>query len=512
MADMRRNGVSGSQRRRPPALVFWAFVGVLALLPWPLGANRDWVWPWFAAAIGGLLAVLFGGAALAAWRLPETLRAAPAWTVALLAWLAWPLLQLALPAAWAPWDPAAAWAAFGTAGLAAGAALLAVGTIDSRSRLKYLVAALFAVGVAQALYGLVLALSGSDGLVLASRVVYRGHATGSFVNRNHFAGFMELTAAFGLALLVAQLGSAEAGSWRARLRQWTRLLLGPKTWVRGLLVVVVLALVLTHSRGGNLAFFVALGAAGMLALATMRPLPRSLAWLLVSIVVLDLLVLGSWFGVEQVTTRLRETAVVATEAGAAQADPQRVDVTRATLELWRQRPVFGVGTGGFRTGFPAVKPDGVTLFYDHAHDDWAQWLAERGAAGLLVWLAFLALSFGAAVRAMRRNDPLLRGVGFGATFGLLALLVHAFVDFNLQLPANAAYFMTLAALAVVAKAFPGARPNNHATRSATDSRPAVEAGDVRDSASEPAADRYDRRGFREQSPRASDVPVGFTGR
>ena len=69
--------------------------------------------------------------------------------------------------------------------------------------------------------------------------------------------------------------------------------------------------------------------------------------------------------------------------------------------------------------------------------------------GLLGSMVLLSLS--AALRAMkRRNDPLMRGMAFSSVMGIVALLIHSTVDFNLQIPANSATFMVILALGWIA--------------------------------------------------------------
>jgi hypothetical protein len=41
-------------------------------------------------------------------------------------------------------------------------------------------------------------------------------------------------------------------------------------------------------------------------------------------------------------------------------------------------------------------------------------------------------------------------MGFGAAMGILGILIHSATDFNLQIPANAATFVTLCAMATLA--------------------------------------------------------------
>ncbi|OGT81168.1 MAG: hypothetical protein A3H91_07650 [Gammaproteobacteria bacterium RIFCSPLOWO2_02_FULL_61_13] len=60
----------------------------------------------------------------------------------------------------------------------------------------------------------------------------------------------------------------------------------------------------------------------------------------------------------------------------------------------------------------------------------------------------VVLSLFAALKAQYlRGDPLMRGLSFGAIMGIVALMIHSWVDFNLQIPANAMTFMYVLGLA-----------------------------------------------------------------
>jgi len=441
--------------RRPPALAFWLFALVLFAMPWPWGANRDWIWPWFAAALGILAAIVFGGAALRRWPLSPAFERSRGVVLATGAWLMLTTVVAYWPGENGPLDRTAAHKAVLLCGLYAAVIVLAIALVDSSRRLRRLVAVLFAAGAAQAIYATFMTLSGMEMGFLAPKVINVGLATGTYINRNHLAGLLALTGGLGAGLLVAQLGGDRAEHWRARARNFIALLLGPKAILRALLAALVVGLVLTQSRMGNVAFFVGLGVAGAAAMLAMRPLPRTLGLFLVSVVVIDLVVLGSWVGVEKVATRLRETTVEAPTVAGASSDAERVDVAQATLVLWRERPWFGLGPGGFRAAFPSVKPDSVQLFYDHAHNDWAQLLAERGVVGALAWLLLPLAGIAYALRAMRRRrDAVMRGAAFAALAALVALITHGLADFNLQIPANAAYFHAAIAIAILSDRLP----------------------------------------------------------
>lgn len=443
---------------RPPVILPALALALLLALPLALGGNRDWIWPWFAAGTFGLAAVACAGVALGRWSAGATLSRARGFLLLGAAVLAAGLPHLGSPG-WidgvAPVDPSASARALLLRAACATLALLLLWGCDSRRRLHGAALVLFGGAVLQALWGAAALLGGFSPDWFAERPGASGVAHGTFVNRNHFAGHLSMLAPLGAGLLLARLSPERAAHWRDSLRGVVRALLGPGALLRVGLALVVVGLVLSHSRMGNLAFGVALAAGAAFALAAWRPLPRAMPWLFASVLLVDALLLGSWFGIERVAQRIGETTLKAAPAPGHDSDAERLVVSAATLELWRAHPWLGIGPGGFRTAFPAVKPASVALFYDHAHNDWAQLLAERGLLGGLPWMALFAGALVAGALAVRRRrDPLLRGIGLGAAMGLLAHGLHGFVDFNAQIPANAAACWALFALAVAALRLP----------------------------------------------------------
>jgi hypothetical protein len=83
---------------------------------------------------------------------------------------------------------------------------------------------------------------------------------------------------------------------------------------------------------------------------------------------------------------------------------------------------------------------------------------ETGGAGLFLLGSMVVLSFGAAFWSIyRRRHSLYRGLGFAGVMGILSLMIHSSVDFNLQIPANAVYFMILLAFSWLAIGMPRGR-------------------------------------------------------
>jgi O-antigen ligase len=309
----------------------------------------------------------------------------------------------------------------------------------SRARITWLCLAIVASGVLQAYYGSLMHLMKLDFEVLGMPIQHAAQASGSYVNRNHLAGLLEMSLAVGIGLMIGQLEDRPQRSWREFSRDVAVLLLSRKAILRLLLVIMVVALVMTRSRMGNTAFFASLLVAGAIGLALSRHAPRGTVLLIASLIAIDLAVIGTWFGVERTVKRITDTTVQQVE--------ERVDPSVYAVKIAEDYPLFGTGGGTFYTAFTRYRGPGIDAYYDHVHNDYVQLLTETGVIGIALMGLFALGALACAVLAQwRRSDPQLRGVAFGVVMGVVAIGIHSTVDFNLQIPANAFIFVILLAL------------------------------------------------------------------
>ena len=203
---------------------------------------------------------------------------------------------------------------------------------------------------------------------------------------------------------------------------------------------MVIALVLTHSRMGNSSFFASLLIAGSLALILFKDMPRPVVLLIASLIVIDIVIIGSWVGIEQVKERIEQTTL-------AQESRDEFDIY--SLRLWQDYPLFGAGAGSYYGVFPRYREgDAGQGFLEHAHNDYLEFLTEYGILGSLFPAGVVILALRNAILAQRkRRSQFARGIGFAATMAITAMLIHATVEFNLQIPAYAATFMVILATA-----------------------------------------------------------------
>lgn len=465
-------------------LLFYGLLGLVAWAPLPLGSNRVWAWTILVAGACLLATAWLTGFLLGRCHLTTAFHRARPALIAGTLWLLYVGLQVVpLPAGLvlilSPHAHEAHTLAAGTLGHALAPMLtlsvdphatvdfwfksLAYGCmfcltlllVDTPRRIELLLKTLVVAGTLQAIYGSVMALSGLEYGFFTKKVVNLGLATGTFVNRNHLAGYLNLCLAAGMGLMIAKLGGEAVHTWRQRLRSIVRLLLGEKTRLRIYLIVMVIALVLTRSRTGNMAFFAGTFIVGAIGLLLMRNAPRSTLLFLISVIALDLLIVGTWFGVDQVAKRIQNTEIT-TNAENPLPTEDRDEVARQAFSYAKNYWLTGSGGGSFYVTFPTYGSRGLVSYFDHAHNDYLQLLAETGVIGLGLCALIVALAAWQALHTLRRRDDrLMRGTAFGVTLAICWLAIHSAVDFNMQIPANALTMTVILALAWIAAAVRG---------------------------------------------------------
>ena len=444
--------------------IYIGFLILIAWLPLPMGSNRPWAWS--IMEIGAYLLAVFWLTAFVFNQVSITpvFRKSALVIALFVLWLMFILFQLApmpdpiiaqispLSANYAASypifppgahslsvDPYATIAAFLKSLAYVLFFCLALLLVHSRRRLRQLAYVLILSALFQAVYGSLMTLSGLEYGFFIEKYVSWGLATGTYINRNHLAGYLGMCLAVGIGMLIASLDTGESYTWKQRLRKLLQLFLSPKARLRLYLVMMVIALVMTHSRMGNTAFFASIFIAGGLGLLLSRHATRSTILLLTSLIIIDIFIVGTWFGIEKVAERIEQTSL---------ARESRDEVDEYAIAQWKDYKIIGSGAGSFYAVFPKYRQQDVPGVYDHTHNDYLELLTEGGVVGFtLLGLAVILTSGAAIIAQYRRKDPLMRGASFAAMMGISSILIHSTVDFNLQIPANAATFMLILAMA-----------------------------------------------------------------
>jgi O-antigen ligase len=317
--------------------------------------------------------------------------------------------------------------------------------LRTRQQVDRVVRLIMAVGFLLAIFGIIQNFTWNGRLYWVRELTQGGRPFGPYVNKNHFAGYMEMVIPLSLGYLFAKEPDRYPGAsgWRDRLLRWgtpeaSRLLL---TFFGGLIMVA--ALLLTGSRAGDCS-----ASSGRCSLWRSSRVARGIAsdgWALVALFVALGFAYALWLYAEKV---LQTFAILRLGTDDPSASG-RLLVWEDTLRLGREYPWTGTGLNTFSWAFPPYqRPMWGQRHYTHAENDYLQAFAEGGLP--LVSIIALGLVRGGAklLRGWsKRQREYERGLGLGLLGGLVALLLHSASDFNLHIMANAVLFVLLLALA-----------------------------------------------------------------
>lgn len=146
------------------------------------------------------------------------------------------------------------------------------------------------------------------------------------------------------------------------------------------------------------------------------------------------------------------------------AEESRWSVAKATAAMgWAHAPL-GAGVGSFIPWFDQAAPAPLIQweYFNHAHNEYAQWWLESGVLGVVSVLAVIAMLLACYPRRPAAEPCADRGVAVAAWLGCILLLLHSVVDYPLRTPALMAVAGLLAGIVVaqrVARELPTPRLN-----------------------------------------------------
>lgn len=272
---------------------------------------------------------------------------------------------------------------------------------------------------------------------------YRGSPFGSFINRNHFAGWMLMVlplavmSAYGAGVSERHSGFRDVVAWLSLSPVAARMQLMALA-----AAVMGLAILLCQSRSGMAALFLEGILMGALMVRRHRSIRKQLATGAVLIVVG--IGIAAWVGVD------RLISLAATVRQDLPTGGGRLGAWRDTARIIRDFPVTGTGLNTYKTAMIVYQTGARNLHFQEAHSDYLQLAAE---GGLLVGIpaAMLIVVFARTVRRRFTEAPQ-EGTTYwlraGAVIGLAGIALQSVVEFSLQMPGNAALFSMMAALAL----------------------------------------------------------------
>ncbi|MGH9803443.1 MAG: O-antigen ligase family protein, partial [Blastocatellia bacterium] len=314
--------------------------------------------------------------------------------------------------------------------------IAALHTLRSSERRRKVLITLTIFGFAVSLFAIIQRLTYNGKMYWVRPVSPYIAPYGPFGNYNHFAGMIELILPLPFAYLLFT---------RIKLEQ--RLL-----WLFSVVMMAV-SVVFSLSRGGILAL-------GIEVLALMLVAVLARKWnhdaaerramadnkLIVGVALTAILLLAFWIGYEPLVNRLGTLR----QGSGDYSLVSRTEYWSGAWQMFSDYPLTGVGLGAFPAVYPAYGRSSVkNERLEQSHNDYLQLLTDAGLIGALIGLWFLF----ELIRVTRRQFQQLararsheRALVVGGYVALLGIAVHSFLDFNLQIAANALLFLLVVAL------------------------------------------------------------------
>ena len=320
--------------------------------------------------------------------------------------------------------------------------------LDSADRIERAATILFWFGFGLSVFAVIQNFTGTRNLYWIRESPVIGFF-GPFVNKNHFAGLIEILLPLGLGPLLT--GTVP------RDRRMMMIFVA---------VVMFGSVALSRSRGGMLVVVAQVGVLIAMTVMTRRPATsnrhRAPAFLSVLLVAVLAAAVVGWLG----AGTIGESFSSLPSEMVSRTETSRLEIWKATASLIGAHPLTGSGIGAYGT---AILPHWTSTEYTtllYAHNDYLQVVADAGIPGALLAILLVGVVGVALSRSFRITEPGLRGVAFGAGVGCIGLLIHSVVDFNLQIPSNAVAFLFASVMLVRSSAAgrtPASEPKSGST-------------------------------------------------
>lgn len=315
---------------------------------------------------------------------------------------------------------------------------------QDRRRKQSFISWLVALGTFEAFYGLVQYLTGWQQIFTYVKKFDLEEATGTYINRNHYAGFLEMILPFSLALVFYEY--VKLRGIRSGTMTFSKLIAksGLQRLILALCVAVILCAALLFSRSRMGILSAAVSVLVIFSLIAISRFHGGMSSLLATVFIVLSVGLAVWIGPGPVVSRFQTVGDEYSLGG-----PSRVSIWRDALPLLRQHPWLGTGLGTFPVAYTSGQTAFLGQFVNHAHNDYLELAADLGIPAAFVLFASIFMVLAHAVRAFLFGEgDFDRVIALGCVGSMVAILLHSFADFNLYIPANALLFSAILGLAL----------------------------------------------------------------
>ncbi len=313
---------------------------------------------------------------------------------------------------------------------------MVINSVKDQKRINVLIYVFVGMGLFQVIYGIVQTYSSSQKIWWWTNIYGKGWVTGTYINRNHLAGFLEMLLPICFGFVIANIKKS-GGRQRyqedsiPRLKRFKNWFFTGEEKPKIILfffmgIVLGLGLLLAGSRGGIISFGISMFF--MIFLFAFKDGYRKYG-LIAACLCMLILAYGLHIGIEQTLDRFEHFGDIY----------NRFEIGESVVPMIKDFPIFGTGWGNFMYVYPGY---GLPMYSDrlilgNAHNDWLEMASESGMVGVLIFSGVLITFLVRSIKLwFRRKDSFATGLGVGVIFAVISISIHSFFDFNMHIPAN----------------------------------------------------------------------------
>jgi len=313
---------------------------------------------------------------------------------------------------------------------------MVINSVKDQKQINILIYVLVGMGLFQVIYGIVQTYSGSQKIWWWTNNYYKDWVTGTYINRNHLAGFLEMLTPLCFGFVIANFKKSRSRHRYqdrsvSRLKRFKNWFFSGEEKPKIILfffmgIVLGLGLLLAGSRGGIISFGISMFF--MIFLFAFKNGYRKYGIVATCLCML-ILAYGLHIGIEKTLERFEHFGNLY----------NRFEISKSVVPMIKDFPVFGTGWGNFMYMYPryALPQYSDRLILGNAHNDWLEMTSESGMVGAIIFFGALVIYLFRSIKLwFRREDSFAIGLGVGAIFAVISISIHSFFDFNMRIPAN----------------------------------------------------------------------------
>jgi len=312
--------------------------------------------------------------------------------------------------------------------------------LNKPNHLKQFTILLIIMGAALSLYAIIQKFSNSAYILWVPKSIYRTQrdASGTFINRNHFATLMTMLMLLGVTYSASLSGNKIKKKELSIKKKLSRFISRERQWNQQILISIAsflmgVSIICSASRGGMISFIT--GAILLIIALASRKQTRRQG---VTMIVICLVIGGFSFfsGEDRIVGRFEQIHV---------SMKDRLRYFERSIVMIKDYPLLGVGASNFQYAYPKYQsPIDQQITIDYAHNDWIQLISELGFIGFFLLMTIIAVYIKNLFRNWRmRRSSVALCLGVSSIAVLLAVSIHSFIDFSLHIPGNMLVFIAI---------------------------------------------------------------------